>query len=109
MNNPTVIGLDPRYDMLPECIKSKYGTDLRDVARAIIVSSSIIPLKSTRSTQGVSVFKVKGVQKIVAATDSPEKYCTTPSRYKKTKIPATGTILEEKDIELGQVSITDLE
>ena len=27
MNNPTVIGLDPRYDMLPECIKSKYGTD----------------------------------------------------------------------------------
>ena len=36
MNNPTVIGLDPRYDMLPECIKSKYGTDLRDVARAII-------------------------------------------------------------------------
>ena len=36
MNNPTVIGLDPRYDMLPECIKSKYGTDLRDVCRAII-------------------------------------------------------------------------
>lgn len=82
---------------------------ISNVSRAIIVSSSIIPLKSTRSTQGVSVFKVKGVQKIVAATDSPEKYCTTPSRYKKTKIPATGTILEEKDIELGQVSITDLE
>lgn len=36
MNNPTVIGLDPRYDMLPECIKKKYGTDLRDVCRAII-------------------------------------------------------------------------
>lgn len=24
MNNPTVIGLDPRYDILPECIKKKY-------------------------------------------------------------------------------------
>ena len=82
---------------------------ISNVSRAIIISSSIIPLKSTRSTQGVSVFKIKGVQKIVAATDVLEKYCTTPSRYKKTKIPASGTILEEKDIELGQVSITDLE
>lgn len=24
MNNPTVIGLDPRYDILPECIRKKY-------------------------------------------------------------------------------------
>ena len=24
MDNPTVIGLDPRYDILPECIKKKY-------------------------------------------------------------------------------------
>ena len=36
MNNPTVIGLDPRYDMLPECIKNKYGTDLKDVCKAIL-------------------------------------------------------------------------
>ena len=36
MNNPTVIGLDPRYDMLPESIKSKYGTDLKDVCKAIL-------------------------------------------------------------------------
>ena len=35
-NNPTVIGLDPRYDMLPECIKNKYGTDLKDVCKAIL-------------------------------------------------------------------------
>ena len=36
MNNPTVIGLDPRYDMLPECIKNKYGTDLKDICKAIL-------------------------------------------------------------------------
>lgn len=35
-NNPTVIGLDPRYDMLPNSIKSKYGTDLKDVCKAIL-------------------------------------------------------------------------
>lgn len=35
-DNPTVIGLDPRYDMIPNCIKSKYGQDLKGVADAII-------------------------------------------------------------------------
>ena len=36
MNNPTVIGLDPRYDMLPNCIKSKYGTDVKSVCEGIL-------------------------------------------------------------------------
>ena len=31
MNNPTVIGLDPRYDMLPNCIKEKYGIDVKSI------------------------------------------------------------------------------
>ena len=35
-NNPTVIGLDPRYEMLPQCVKEKYDTDLEGVAKAII-------------------------------------------------------------------------
>ena len=35
-NNPTVMGLDPRYDMLPECVTSKYSKDLEGVAKAII-------------------------------------------------------------------------
>ena len=32
--NPTVIGLDPRYDMLPESVKQKYGTDVKSVCNA---------------------------------------------------------------------------
>ena len=28
-NNPTVIGLDPRYEMLPKCITSKYSRRFR--------------------------------------------------------------------------------
>ena len=35
-NNPTVMGLDPRYDMLPECVREKYGTSLEEVSKAII-------------------------------------------------------------------------
>ena len=35
-NNPTVIGLDPRYEMIPECIRSKYEETLEGVAKAIV-------------------------------------------------------------------------
>ncbi len=35
-NNPTVIGLDPRYDIIPDCIKNKYSQDLEGVEKAIV-------------------------------------------------------------------------
>ena len=35
-NNPTVIGLDPRSEMLPKCVTDKYSQDLEGVAKAII-------------------------------------------------------------------------
>ena len=34
--NPTVMGLDPRYEMLPECVTNKYPKTLEGVAQAII-------------------------------------------------------------------------
>ena len=36
MKNPTVIGLDPRYEMLPKCVKEKYPKTLEGVGQAII-------------------------------------------------------------------------
>ena len=35
-NNPTVMGLDPRYEMLPKCITDKYPKDLEGAYKAII-------------------------------------------------------------------------
>ena len=35
-NNPTVIGLDPRCEMLPKCITDKYPKTLEGVSKAII-------------------------------------------------------------------------
>ena len=35
-NNPTVMGLDPRYDMIPECVRSKYSNDLEGISKAIL-------------------------------------------------------------------------
>ena len=36
MKNPTVIGLDPRYEMLPKCVKDKYPKTLEGARQAII-------------------------------------------------------------------------
>ena len=35
-NNPTVMGLDPRYDMIPEVVRNKYSNDLEGVSKAIL-------------------------------------------------------------------------
>ena len=34
--NPTVMGLDPRYEMLPKCVTDKYPNTLEGVAQAIV-------------------------------------------------------------------------
>lgn len=36
MNNPTVIGLDPRYEIIPNCVKEKYTKDLVGYAKASV-------------------------------------------------------------------------
>lgn len=35
-NNPTVMGLDPRYDMIPESIREKYSQDIEGACKAIL-------------------------------------------------------------------------
>ena len=35
-NNPTVMGLDPRYEMIPEYIRKKYDKTLEGISKAII-------------------------------------------------------------------------
>ena len=35
-NNPTVMGLDPRYEMIPKCVTEKYAKDLEGVGKAIV-------------------------------------------------------------------------
>ena len=36
LNNPTVIGMDPKYEMIPDCIKNKYDESLDGVSKAIL-------------------------------------------------------------------------
>ncbi len=41
-NNPTVIGVDTRYDMVPECVRKKYGTDLEGMCQAMLEYSKAL-------------------------------------------------------------------
>lgn len=41
-NNPTVIGLDPRYDMLPNCIKQAYSGNIEKICEGILVYNKAI-------------------------------------------------------------------
>lgn len=36
LNNPTVIGLDPRYDLLPKCIREKYSEDVDGACKGFL-------------------------------------------------------------------------
>ena len=76
-----------------------------DAKRAILFSTKLIPVKPTRTAGGVTLFSLKKGQKIAAAfreTDSPYE---SISKYRKIKLPATGSLLEEFDINAQQVKM----
>ncbi len=78
---------------------------ISSVDRAILIKSSLIPQKTTRTSGGVQLFAIKKGQRIRAAlSDFGESYQNVKS-YRKLKIPATGTLLEEKNIDIQQIKI----
>ena len=73
--------------------------------RAILIKSSLIPAKTTRTSGGVQLFAIKKGQTIIKAlSDFGDNYQNVKS-YRKLKIPATGTLLEEKNIDIQQIKI----
>ncbi len=79
-------------------IRSKLG-------RALTVNSSLVPLKATRSSQGVQVLTLKPQDEVVSAIPV-DKMSTPPlSRYKKTKIPSAGGIFNEIDMDANQTTL----
>ena len=72
--------------------------------RAIIVKSSLIPEKNTRTSGGVSIMTLKKGQTLVKCVDNLEAYEDLKG-YRKLKIPASGQPLSKKDIDLEQLSI----
>ena len=80
---------------------------ISSVDRAILIKSSLIPIKTTRTSGGVQLMNLntnKGHTLVKALADFGDSYQNVKS-YRKTKIPATGTLLEEKNIEIQQIKI----
>ena len=65
--------------------------------KAIVVKTSLIPLKTSRTSAGSTIFTCKKGQKLTRATDKFSGHLDNTG-YKKIKIPATGSAISEKDI-----------
>ena len=76
--------------------------------RAIIIKTSLIPTKSTRTSAGVSLMTLKKGQTLVSCTNKIDESYDSAKGYRKLKIPATGQLIAEKDIIKQQISIDSL-
>ena len=83
---------------------------LNSDSKAILIRPSLIPIKTTRTSQGTTVFamNLKKNQVITEVLqDYSERFPDAMSRYRKIKIPATGVLLSDKDITTKQIKIDD--
>ena len=76
--------------------------------RAIIIKTSLIPIKSTKTSIGVQLMTLKKNQKLTAAISDFESVYENTKGYRKLKLPATGVLLGDKDINKQQLSIEDI-
>ena len=73
--------------------------------RAAVISSALIPEKSTRTSQGQTLISLKkGTEIRCALSDFSDRFESTKG-YKKLKIPASTSLLAEKDIDRMQLKI----
>jgi hypothetical protein len=73
--------------------------------RAIVLSTNLIPLKTTRTAAGSQLLLLKkGAHVATVLKDFGDKFESTKG-YKKTKIPATPVLLVEKDIDKMQLKL----
>lgn len=121
-NNPTVIGLDPRYDMIPNCIKNKYKKNLEGVASAVLefnkalidATCDIIPAVKPQ----IAFYEALGVEGIKAFKETckyaKEKGMIVIADIKRGDIGSTSgaysnAFLGKTKIDDEQVSIFDVD
>ena len=75
--------------------------------RAMVFNTSLLQLKTSRSTQGVAVMNVKKNHKIVSAAPLDETAIKNVSRYRVRSLPAAGALLRDEDRGETQMSLID--
>ncbi len=80
-----------------------------DDDRALLIKEDQIIEKSTRTSSGGTIFNLKKGKKISSViVYEPEKLrLVKESRYRKSKLPATGVIFEDVDPEITQQTLLD--
>lgn len=80
-------------------------------SKAILIRPSLIPIKTTRTSVGTTVFamNLKKKQKITEVCGDYSKKYPDAASYRKLKIPATGVLMNHKNIAKKQLKIEDLE
>ena len=73
--------------------------------RAIILKTSLIPQKATRTSGGVTLMTLKKGQKLRAATSRFEDKYDVSKGYRKLKIPASGQLLADEDLTAQQLTL----
>ncbi len=80
-----------------------------DDDRALLIKEDQIIEKSTRTSSGSTLFTLKKGRKIVSVSvyDPEKQKLVKESRYRKSKLPASGVIFEDVDPEITQQTLLD--
>lgn len=75
--------------------------------RAILFNTSLLSLKASRTTQGVSLMTLKPKYRLKEALPLPQTGIVNTVRYRAKTIPAHGSLLREEDMEEKQMDLLD--
>ena len=78
---------------------------INNADRAIILKTSLIPVKSTRTSGGVTLMTLKKGQELRSALQNFDEKYDNLKGYRKLKIPASGQLLDKEDLKILQLSI----
>ena len=73
--------------------------------RALLVHTSLLAPKTTRSTQGVQVMNIKPKYRLERVLNAAECGIVNAARYRTRSIPAAGAVLEPEDSEEKQLEL----
>ncbi len=76
-----------------------------DKDRAVVFSTEKIPLKSTRSTQGVNVMTSRKGSKVARGTYAEDSGLVNVSRFRTKTLPAVGATVRDVDLGIEQISM----
>ena len=74
-------------------------------SRMLLVHTGVLSLKSTRSTQGVAVIKLKKGQRLFGVEEYKEGTFAKPQRYRTRSLPALGTLPSNDDTSDEQLTL----